>query len=473
MRALSPPDAAMYWRSLNSPTDQFLLYAFALSADGADGNHRDGNHRDGNHREGAILGELRERADRIADLHLRIDPVPGNLDFPRWTRTPIRDDQFRLHPGDTWEDCLLTIADMMDRGPAAGGRTPDELWRVHVFGDLTQLPTAAGGHGRVVVLQMSHALGDGRTASAIARCLLSAEGPPAGSASSGQRSGEEWSRRVPIWGFASDACAAGVGLMTTLPKLAAAMALGIDAWRRAGPTEAAGEHGLPSTTPAAIVPTRLNVSAPAAAAPKITRLRTVTVPRKRVRLCGPSVTTGVLAVLGTVLPEIGGSSDGRVVAEVTIAREPVAGQRNNFFTTGIDLRSDLPLADRAMVIDQQLRDARVRDDVPVRRAERRAAAQAPAVLESLAVVMNAASATPARVAGTTIVSSVNRGPDDLALGGGRVLFTAGFPALSAVHGLSHGVHGIGDVVTISIASHSMVEAQLDRYVAALEAVFNA
>ena len=36
------------------------------------------------------------------------------------------------------------------------------------------------------------------------------------------------------------------------------------------------------------------------------------------------------------------------------------------------------------------------------------------------------------------------------LAGGRVRLTAGFPALSAVHALTHGVHGIGDAVTVSV-----------------------
>ena len=45
---------------------------------------------------------------------------------------------------------------------------------------------------------------------------------------------------------------------------------------------------------------------------------------------------------------------------------------------------------------------------------------------------------------------MNRGAADLFLAGGRVRLTAGFPALSAVHALTHGVHGIGDAVTVSV-----------------------
>jgi hypothetical protein len=48
---------------------------------------------------------------------------------------------------------------------------------------------------------------------------------------------------------------------------------------------------------------------------------------------------------------------------------------------------------------------------------------------------------PNSIAGHTVVSSVYRGPADLTFGGGRVLFTTGFPAIGAVMNLTHGVHG--------------------------------
>ena len=54
------------------------------------------------------------------------------------------------------------------------------------------------------------------------------------------------------------------------------------------------------------------------------------------------------------------------------------------------------------------------------------------------------------VSGHTVVSSVNRGPADLSFGGRPVVLTAGFPALSPMMGLTHGVHGIGDAVAVSV-----------------------
>lgn len=65
--------------------------------------------------------------------------------------------------------------------------------------------------------------------------------------------------------------------------------------------------------------------------------------------------------------------------------------------------------------------------------------------------------------GNTVVSSVFRGAADLRLGGGTVQFTAGFPALSPAMGLTHGVHGIGDTVTITVVAGTAAVPDLDAY----------
>jgi hypothetical protein len=74
------------------------------------------------------------------------------------------------------------------------------------------------------------------------------------------------------------------------------------------------------------------------------------------------------------------------------------------------------------------------------------------------------------VAAHTVVSSVYRGPADLSFGGSRVLFTAGFPALSPMMGLTHGVHGIGDTVAISVHADPAV-VDVDDYLARLADAF--
>jgi hypothetical protein len=74
---------------------------------------------------------------------------------------------------------------------------------------------------------------------------------------------------------------------------------------------------------------------------------------------------------------------------------------------------------------------------------------------------------PNSIAGHTVVSSVYRGPADLTFGDGRVLFTAGFPAIGAVMNLTHGVHGIGDT-TISVPADASVLPDIDTYTGLLD-----
>jgi hypothetical protein len=74
-----------------------------------------------------------------------------------------------------------------------------------------------------------------------------------------------------------------------------------------------------------------------------------------------------------------------------------------------------------------------------------------------------------RVAGNTVVSSVNRGAADLSFGDARVVLTAGYPALSPMMGLTHGVHGIGDTVAISVHAAESAIGDIDAYLELLDA----
>ncbi|WP_347955111.1 hypothetical protein [Gordonia aichiensis] len=438
MSALSGPDAAMYWRSLVGRNDQFLVYAFAATAASV----------------GDPMAELRRRAAGIADLHLAIARVPGDLDYPRWCARPAADDQFRRSDAQTWDEVLADLATLMaadDAGPGSlreSGALPESgsLWRVHLHPSLVGVPGTDGGRAHVVVLQISHALGDGRTVSAIARRLLSDTGAIGDAPAPGPPPGLRTALR---------------GALTTPLRLATAIAVGTAAWRADSTTAA-----LTATAPTApIEPTELNRpgSGPI-------RLQTITVDRESVRRPGMTVTVGALVRIAEVLPEFGGASaDGRTVAEVTLARPGSGGERNSFFTAGIDLRSDLGRDQRATVLADALAEARRRDALPGRSAARRATAWAPAIVESWGVRLAAAAPVPPLVAGATVVSSVDRGPADLTLAGGQVLFTAGFPALSPVHGLTHGVHGIGETVTVSVAARGAAAETIDDYAAALRA----
>jgi hypothetical protein len=67
------------------------------------------------------------------------------------------------------------------------------------------------------------------------------------------------------------------------------------------------------------------------------------------------------------------------------------------------------------------------------------------------------------VSGNTVVSSVARGAADLSFGEAPVLFTAGYPALSPMMSVNHGVHGIGEHVALSVHADP-INVDVDDYV---------
>ena len=70
------------------------------------------------------------------------------------------------------------------------------------------------------------------------------------------------------------------------------------------------------------------------------------------------------------------------------------------------------------------------------------------------------------VTGHTVVSSINRGPADLNFGGRPVILTAGYPALSPMMALTHGVHGIGSTIAFSVHADATV-IDVDDYIGRL------
>ena len=456
---LHPDDAAAYWRSRIAPTDQFLVYVF--DADGGSGTDP--------------LAELRTRAAALRSLRRRIAPVPGDLGYPRWVPAPLDDRQFALDAAArTWPECLDLIGASMAR-PLDPRRY---CWRVRVFDDVSGAPRLPG-RARVVVVQVNHALGDGGRAAALARALLGGGEPvDAGERSAAGPAAVPGGAGSLLAGAGSLLCGAGSLLGGAVSLLAGAGALplraglglvrGIEASRVPGPPPG----------PAPIRRTALNrPAAPATTGGPV--LRTLVLSRDDLTFGAKvPVTAGVLAVLAealpTYLPALAAEDDGGLdspgsplVVETALARPRPRGAANAFLTVAVPLHPGEPDRERrARLIAAEIAAARERDASPRRVAERRAAAVTPAPLAALAVRLAAAAPPTDSVAGITLVSSVNRGPADLTLCGGRVVFTAGFPALSSSHRLTHGVHGLGETVTISLlADPAVVDA--DRYLTVL------
>ena len=81
-------------------------------------------------------------------------------------------------------------------------------------------------------------------------------------------------------------------------------------------------------------------------------------------------------------------------------------------------------------------------------------------------------ARPAQVAGNTVVSSIYSGAADLSFGDAAVVLAAVYATLSPLMGLTPGVHGIGETVSIIIhaaeSAFSDLDADIDDYLQLLD-----
>jgi hypothetical protein len=396
---MAAADAQFFWLSGRVPNDQFLVYVFAAEPDITMG-----------------IGQMLRNAQRCAELRWRVlDDNPWR--YPRWQPSPVTVEQFLVHDGPGWPDCLDRVArlDQLD--------TTQMGWRVHVFPP------------NVVIVQIGHALADGTGSAALAGRLLG-------------RTTLLTPVAQPVRGFLPIQAVAAARAHRQLLR-------DIDA-------------GL---VPAPKTPRPLcSVNAPRSGS---SVLRTLVVDRDALRR--PTVTVGALVAvseaLGGYLAERG-EDIGRLGAEVPIAGAAPGTNHahNNFRNVGVDLRPELDPRQRAAAIAADLAGQRRRAQHPATLASDAAFAAVPARLLRWGVGQFDPVARSAAVAAHTVVSSVDRGPADLSFGGSRVLFTAGFPALSPMMGLTHGVHGIGDTVAISVHADPKavdVDEYLGRLAAAL------
>jgi hypothetical protein len=401
-------DAQFYWMSAKIPNDQFLLYAFAGVPADID----------------AAIAKVLGRARASTALTMRVEDA-GALAYPRWVPAVghLRAVWHRL-ADDSWTGCLDAMVRLVD----------DQLdmrcapWRLHLFTPVRDIPGHVG-EGTVAVLQVGHALADGARASALAAWMFGRAAPvPAVAA--------------PQRGF--------------LPWRAVAAAR---AHRRQVRETRAGL--LPP--PAGDRPVLATNARPAGA-------RTVrTLVRRRAQLPGPTVTVGALAAVSAALSEYLDEPRGSLGAEVPMAKTGVPQAHNHFGNIRVGLYPQLALRPRAERIAVDVANSRRRARHPAMRSADRAFAAVPAALLRRGVADFDPDARPTRVGGNTVVSSVNRGAADLHFGAEPVLLTAGFPALSPAMGLTHGVHGIGDTVAISVHAAESAIGDVDAYLQRLDA----
>jgi hypothetical protein len=401
-------DAQFYWMSAKVPNDQFLLYAF-------DGEPKPVSQ---------AIDEVRGRAHACLDLTLRVDDG-CLLTYPEWVSGADVPAQVVVHElaDDSWDGCLDAVVGLADQQLDVR-RTP---WRLHLFTGVRSIPTGRAP-GIVAVMQIGHALADGTRAAALAGWLFGRAAP------------------VPPVSSPSPGC---------LPRRA------VDAARTHREMVSDIRDGLLVPPPVPSPPLSTNAR-PAGAR----QMRTLV--RRRGQLRGRTVTVSVLTAVSAALAEhLGGHVD-QLRAEVPIAKSTMRQANNHFSNVTVGLYPQLSTDIRAERIATDLANGRCRTAHPAVRAGDRAFAAIPAPLLRWGVAQFDAEVRPARVSGNTVVSSVNRGAADLQFGGAPVLFTAGCPALSPVMGLTHGVHGIGETVVISVHAAESALGDIDGYLHRLD-----
>jgi WS/DGAT C-terminal domain len=402
-------DAEFYWMSAKVPNDDFQLYAF----DGLPTNLD------------AAIDEVRRRARACPDLTMRVhDGSP--LTYPQWVPAPVGPEQVVCHDlvDRSWDGCLAAVV-----GLAAGQLDMRRMpWRVHVFTPVSGVP-GIGGPGTVVIVQVPHALADGVRASAMAARLFG--------------------RGVPV------------------PEVQRIPA-GFLPWRA---LDAARTHRrLVRDTRAGLLAPGVGYRPPLSTNARPAGARSIrTLVRHRSRMPGPTVTVAVLAAVSTALSDLFGDSADSLGAEVPMAKPGVPHAHNHFGNVVVGLYPKLDRAARVQRIAAELANGRRRFEHPASRSTDRAFAAMPAPLLRWGISLFDPDARPAQVLGNTVVSSNNRGPADLNFGGLPVVLTATYPPLSPVMGLTHGVHGIGETIAISVNAAESAIADIDEYVDRLEA----
>ncbi|WP_066904860.1 hypothetical protein [Millisia brevis] len=451
-------DATMYWIGRRMPTDQFAVYSFDAPLSSA-----------------AVRARVAERISIDSDLRVRLWDVPGDLDYPYWVPREFGDDQIEIHRETAYHAVLARLAVLVSESLDLHVSP----WRLHVFPTVTDLPKVPGptrpGINGLVVLQVSHALRDGRGVSALARVLLD---PSA-------RVAEKAVDSSPVLDSVPAGVRAGVAAIRATSLGAVRWAGAMVAERTGGGSEPHPTTDSPATPgdpipetpaipqapaprPSGFAPTSLNVDPGAGR-----RLRIIPADHDRLRRFGPTVTVGALVVIGEALRDLlleRGDRIEQVAAEVTVAVEAAdPAARNRYRNVGIDLRLERPLEERAAPIAADLLAARTARPASATPAEVPPAWQRAREVREFPLHMR-----PDRMTGNTVISSVDRGPADLDISGSRAFRSVGFPALSPAMALTHGVYGLGSSVTIGICAGDAAidEPTLDRYADAIRALLD-
>ncbi len=448
--SLAPQDATRFWLSRRACDDLFLLYCFT----------------DTGRSFGRLRADLLSRAATIADLRVRVRE--RRWAYPAWVSCDIADDQIVDHQlaAPTWANVVDAVCVLL----SGGLRADVGPWRLHLFRGVRAAP-GGDAPALVAVLQVSHALADGQRAAAIARALWATvdecrgPGAPADRTRVPRSTRDDVNRGVfksaPI-DYWSDEVRALAGMPVRMVRT---ILRGLAAERARRTLEALTERGEIPPPATNFPPTSLNCP------PLPTAHAVRMIVRDDLRVSGRTVTvvalTAITAALSRYLRQHGAPAE-RLGAQVSVARSVDNRNdrvvRNNYVDLGIELPVDeSDPRRRADRIITELTARRTRANHPLLHAQARVTEVIPAPLLRRDIAGYPLDLVPDALSGNTVISSVNRGPADLSFGGGSVRFTGGFPALGAVMHLTHGVHGLGETVTVSVHADPAVVPDIDVY----------
>ncbi|WP_293239786.1 WS/DGAT domain-containing protein [Mycolicibacterium sp.] len=408
---MAPADA-WYLFASDRHTDQLLVYGFAGCPASVE----------------RAVDDVLERARSCPELRLRVGQRHFNLGIPEWVPGDVDAGQIAVHVSDefTWSGCLKALGSLVEQQQL----DPREaLWRLHVFVGVRGVPANAGQPSTVIILQVSHALGDGTRSAALAGFLL--------------------------------------GRNAALPALAAPPVRGrvpsvVQALRQRRQLDRDTVAGAVPPPPAPVP--ALSINDPPRGAPI---LRTFV--RHRAQLPGPSATVGALVAISEALSGYlreRGEDTSTLTALVPMTKPGVPHARNHSGPEYIRLHPEVTVREqRAHVIAGELEVCQRRRLHPAFLADEIALAALPGpVLRWVATRTK-----PPTVLAHSVVSSVNRGAADLEFGGCPVVMTAGYPFLTSNIGLTHGIHGIGDMIAISVNTTESIIPDIDGYLDRLTA----
>ena len=403
-----------FWMSSKLPYEPCQLWAFEGVADLE-----------------RVREQITSRARMCRELQLRAEESPLHIGYPFWVDGDVDPEkQIVEQPMRevSWLGCLEVIARIMDEPLDICEIT----WRVHVFPGIPDVPGATG-LSTVAVVQVPHAVADGKRASAMATYMFGRdEMPPTPQP-------ERRSALLPA--------------LVNDRRLRRELARDIASGKQPAPKEwvhplrtqdrPAGKRWVRS-----IVRHRSDLPA------------------------NVTVTVGAMSAISEALAGyLGdrGEDTSVLAAGVPVARPGPPTANNNFDYTMVGLYPEATREERLSLIEAEL-DLRRRERLhPSFAAKDRAFAAIPPSVRRVGIRLINENKRFEKVPAHTNVTSMNRGRADLELDGGRVFLTASYSAHNPMCGLTHGVHGIGDTVAISMYAAESAIPDIDEYLDRLDA----